>query len=295
MSIPEEGQTASEIIDLQASLDSSLAVCNTISDSECNFLGSGGTSLTNVVTGNGNGVPLWYILRAIFKNISNQTHGWTWWENVSTTSCILLQDIILNGTLQLACRNTLLLSNCNVHSQQYGSWSVDSHRSRNLTKINLVEKGFHISQRVNSNAYLTNFTLRNWIIGVITNLSWQVESAGQASCTGCNQLTITCIGLLSSGETSIHTHGPETATIHGWLYTTSERIHTRIANLLYILICTLYIKRSIQTLLWQVATLWETCYSLLYAGIVLFESSLNLFIAHNYYFPPIFLLLGLFT
>ena len=125
--IPEEGQTASKIIYVQASLDSSLNICNTISDGECDFLGSGRTSLTDVITGNRDSVPLWNILGAIFKYVGDQTHGWTWREDVGTTCSILLQDIILNGTLQLISWNALLLSNCNVHGQQYGSWSIDSH------------------------------------------------------------------------------------------------------------------------------------------------------------------------
>ena len=81
---------------------------------------------------------------------------------------------------------------------------------------------------------------------------------------------IDSLGLSGSGEACIHTHGPETATIHGWLYTTGVRIHAREANLFCIGINALYVQWSVQTLLRQIATLWELCYSLLYAGIIFF-------------------------
>ena len=110
VSVPEEGQTAGKIIDVQAGLDSSLAVCNTISNGKCDFLGSSGTSLTDMVAGDGNSIPLRYILGAILKDVGNQTHGRTWREDISTTCSVLLQNIVLNSTLQLVCRHAMYIA-----------------------------------------------------------------------------------------------------------------------------------------------------------------------------------------
>ena len=267
MCIPEEGETACEIINVQTSLNSSLAICNTISNGKCNFLRSSRACLTDMITGNRDSIPLWNVLGAILKDIGNQTHGWTWREDISTTSSILLQNIVLNSTLQLVSWYTLLLCNSDVHSQQNGCRCVDSHGSGNLAQVNLVEENFHISKGVNSNTNLAYLALRNSIIGIITNLSRQVESTRQTSSTGLNQIAITLVGLCSSGETCIHTHSPETTAIHSRLYTTSIWIHTREANFIGI-VSILNIQWSVQTLLWQVWTLWEAGNCLLYAGII---------------------------
>src|SRR5574344_1105792 len=71
MSIPEEGQTACKGINVHTSLQSCFYVSNTISDGECKFLSSGGAGFTNVVTGNGNGVPQRYVRGAIFENVGD--------------------------------------------------------------------------------------------------------------------------------------------------------------------------------------------------------------------------------
>ncbi len=60
--VPEEGQTASEIINLEARFDSSLAVSDTISNREGDFLCSRRTGLTDMIAGNGDRIPFRYIL-----------------------------------------------------------------------------------------------------------------------------------------------------------------------------------------------------------------------------------------
>ena len=66
-------QTWSEFINLHACFQSCFDVSNTISNGECNFLSSGGTSFTDMIAGNGNGVPLRYVSGAVFEDIGNQT------------------------------------------------------------------------------------------------------------------------------------------------------------------------------------------------------------------------------
>ena len=252
MSIPEEGQTASESVNVQTSFDSSFYISNAVSDGECDFLRSGGTSFTNVVTGNGDGVPQGYVLGAIFENIGDQTHGGFRRENVGAASCILFQNIVLNGAAQFVSGNALFFSNCNVHSQQYGSRSVDGHRGGNFVQRDLVKQDFHICQGVNSYAYFTNFAFSHRIGGIITDLGRQVECAGQAGTTVSQQVTITFVGFFSGGETSIHTHGPETATIHGGLYATGVRIFTGEAQFGHVVKVFTKINRGVQSVRNQV-------------------------------------------
>ena len=98
MSIPEEGETTCESINVKTSFDSCFNVSDTISNSKCDFLRSSRTSFTNMVTGNGDCVPFWYIFRAIFKDVSDKTHRWTWWEDICSTSSIFFKNIVLDCT-----------------------------------------------------------------------------------------------------------------------------------------------------------------------------------------------------
>lgn len=75
MSVPEEGQTTSKIVNVHTSFDSCFNISDTVSDGESDFLRSGGTSFTDMITGNGDGIPQRYVFGAIFENIGNQTHG----------------------------------------------------------------------------------------------------------------------------------------------------------------------------------------------------------------------------
>ena len=111
---------------------------------------------------------------------------------------------------------------------------------------------FHVSQGVDSYAYFTNFAFSHRIGGIITDLGRQVECAGQAGTTVSQQVTITFVGFFSGGETSIHTHGPETATIHGRLNTTGVRIFTREAQFSHVVKVFTKIYRGVQSVRNQV-------------------------------------------
>ena len=251
VSIPEEGQTASESVNVHTSFDSSFYISNAVSDGECDFLRSGGTSFTDMVTGNGDGVPQRNIFGAIFKNVGDQTHGGFRRENVGAASSIFFQDIVLNGAAEFISGNALFFSNCDVHAEQYGSRSVDGHRSGNFVQRNTVEQDFHICQGVDSYAYFTNFAFGHRVGGIITDLGREVECARQAAAAVSQQVFITFVGFFSSGETSIHTHGPETAAVHGRLYTTGERIFTRETEVSFI-IETFDVKRGVESVRLQV-------------------------------------------
>ena len=184
MSIPEEGKTTSEGVNVKTSFQSCFYVRDTICNCECDFLRCCGTCFTDMVTGDRNCIPFWNVLRTIFEDISDQTHGRFWRENVSTASCILFQNIILNCTHQFSGRYTLFFSYCDIHCQQNRRWSVDCHGCGYFAKVDAVEQDFHIFQGVNRNTYFTNFAFSYNIIRVITDLCRQVECTGKTSCTG---------------------------------------------------------------------------------------------------------------
>ena len=278
--IPEEGQTASESVDVHAGFQGSFYVSDAVGDGEGDFLGSRGTSFTDVVTGNGDGVPFRNVLGAIFEDVGDEAHGGLRREDVRAAGSVFFQDIVLNGAAKSFLRNALFLRNGDVHAEQYGSRSVDGHRGGNFVELDLVEQDFHISQGVDRNAYLTNFAFRHRIGGIITDLGRQVECAGQAAATVGQQVTITFVGFFSSGEASVHTHGPETAAIHRGLYATGVRIFAGEAQITFV-IEAFQIQRGVQTVGFQVSAFREFGTFSIGVSHVIVKSRFQSFICHS--------------
>ena len=283
VSVPEEGQTTCEFIDLHASFQSCFDVCDTISDGECDFLSSGGACFTDMVAGNGDGVPLRYVCGAVFEDIGDQTHGRFNRENVGAASCVFFQDIVLDGAAKSSCRNALFFSYSDVHSQQYGSRCVDGHGSGNFAEVDAVEQSFHIVEGVDSNAYFTNFASGHFVVGVIADLGWQVECAGQAGAAVSDQVFVTFVGFFSGGESSIHTHGPEFATVHGRLYATGVWIFARESEVSFI-VETFEIEWGVQVLVFQTNSFRMFCALFCIGVIVSCKFSFQGFVRHEFIF-----------
>ena len=278
--IPEEGQTASESVDVHAGFQGSFYISDAVGDGEGDFLSSGGACFTDMVAGNGDGVPFRNVLGAIFKDVGDQTHGRFRREDVGAAGSVFLQDIVLNGAAQCFLGNALLLGYGDVHAQQYGSRSIDGHGGGNFVQLDLVEQDFHISQGVNRNAYLANFAFSHRIGGIITDLGRQVECAGQAAATVSQQVTITLVGFFGSGEASVHTHGPETAAIHRGLYATGVRIFAGEAQITFV-IEAFQIQRGVQTVGFQVSAFREFGTFSIGFSHVLVKSRFQSFICHS--------------
>ena len=125
----------------------------------CDFLRCCGTCFTDVVTGDRNCIPFWNVLRTIFEDISDRTHGRFWRENVSTASCILFQNIIFELYPSIQWKVHLVFSYCDIHCQQNRRWSVDCHGCGYFAKVDAVEQDFHIFQRSRSQHLLYQLRL----------------------------------------------------------------------------------------------------------------------------------------
>ena len=209
------------------------------------------------------------IFRAILENVGDKTHGGLRREDVGAACRILFQDVILNGSVQFVGADALFLSNGNVHGQQNRCRRIDRHRSGDFAEIDLVEQDFHVGQGVDRYANLADFTLCFGVVGVKADLGRQVECAGESRSARLEQIAISLVGLFGSREAGIHTHGPETATVHGGLHATGKRILARHAEVLLI-VEALDVQRSSQSQLGQVDSLGVLGESLLDFGVECF-------------------------
>ena len=140
--------------------------------------------------------------------------------------------------------NTLLFGNSNIHRQKHCSRAVNSHRGTDFIQRNTFKKLFHISQRINSHANFTDFTMRKLRIGIKSDLCRQVHSYRQAGLTCFQQIFITGIGFLGCSKACISAHRPQPPTIHSRLYAACKRVLSREPAFRAV-IKTFYIQRSI--------------------------------------------------
>ena len=82
------GNTRSKIIYLLSGLDCRINISQRISKCKSDFLYTGSTGFTNMVSTYADRIPFWNTLRAIFKSICNQPHRRPWWENICATGNI---------------------------------------------------------------------------------------------------------------------------------------------------------------------------------------------------------------
>jgi hypothetical protein len=127
------------------------------------------------------------------------------------------QDVVLNRSVKLIRGDPLFLGHHDVHGQQDGGRSIDGHGSGNFFQRDLVEKGFHVPQRVDGHPYLSHLSLGQRMIGIVADLGRQVKGHGEAGLAVFQEVTVTPVRILSGPEPRILAHGPEAAPVHGGL------------------------------------------------------------------------------
>ena len=277
--VPEEGETARKVVDVESRLDGGIDVGDAVGNRKGDFLGSRRAGFADMVARDGNGVPLRYVLRAVSEDVGDEAHGRARREDVGAASRILLEDIILNRARELVCGHALLLGNGDVHRQKHGSRGVDRHGRRDLAEIDLVEEGLHVSERIDRHADLADLAFGNRIIGVVADLRRQIESAREARRARFNQHAVTLVGLFGCGEAGVHAHRPEAAAIHRRLHATRVGELARNAEILDVVLA-LDIERRVETLLGNVRAKREFRGGLFQVSLVLFQLGLDFLIAH---------------
>ena len=232
--VEEERQARSEFINIHADLDGGVNVGDAVGQGEGDFLHGAGTGFTDMVAGDGDGVPLGHVVFTVGKDVGDDAHGLFGRIDVGAARHVLFEDIVLDRAGDFIGGYALLFSYGNVHAEQDGSGGVDGHGGGNLVQRDAVEKDFHIRQRVNGHADFTDFTETHAGVGVVAHLGRQVKGDGKPGLAGRKQIFIALVGFFGGTETGILAHGPEAAAIHGRLHATGIGVFPRKAELFFI-------------------------------------------------------------
>jgi hypothetical protein len=106
---PEEAETVGELIHLHASGDARAHVLDAVRQRVSELQIRRRAGLVHVVAADADAVELGHLLRAIAEDVAHDAHAGTWRVDVGVAHHELLQDVVLDGALQLLRRLRLVL------------------------------------------------------------------------------------------------------------------------------------------------------------------------------------------
>ena len=211
---PEETKTRSEVVHTHAGIDTSTQVLQTVGQGVGQLDVGGGTCLLHVVAGDGDAVEFGHVFGGVFEDVGNNLHRGQRRIDIGVAHHKLLQDIILDGTLQLFLRHSLLFGGNDIESQNGQHGTIHGHRHGHLAQVDLVEENLHVEDAVHSHTGFSHVAHHTLVVAVVAAVRGEVESTAQTLLSSCDIAAVKGVRLLGSGEACILTDGPRTHHIH---------------------------------------------------------------------------------
>ena len=158
-----------------------------------------------------------HLTSAVGDQIGGQAHRRARREDVGAARDVLLQDVVLDGALELARRHALLLAHRLVHGHQDGGGRVDGHGGADLLQGDAVEHGLHVAQGVDGDAHLPHLAQGLRVVGVVAELGGQVEGDAEAGLALVQQELEALVRLFRRAVAGVLADAPQAAAVHGGL------------------------------------------------------------------------------
>ena len=171
----EERQPRAEVVEGQVRRLRRLDVGDCVGDREADFLRGGAAGLAHVVSGDRNRVPARHFAGAVVERIGDQPHRGLGRVDVRPPRDVLLENVVLDRTADLALVDALLFGDRRIEREQRRRGGVDRHRGSDPIQRDAVEQRAHILDRVDRHANLADLALGHRGIGVVTDLRGQIK------------------------------------------------------------------------------------------------------------------------
>ena len=178
--IQEERKARGKVIHRQPARDGRLNVGDGVGQRKRHFLDRRRARLPDVITADGDGIPFRSAIMAEGEDIRHNPQGGAEGIDVRPTRDIFLQDIVLDSPRKLAEVHALLFRHREVERQEDGRGGVNGHRGGDTVQRDVLEKGFHILERINGHAHAAHFATGKRMVRVQTNLGGKIESHRKA-------------------------------------------------------------------------------------------------------------------
>ena len=195
MAVKEERHTWGELINRESPLHGRVHVCDAVSDSEGDLLNGGASRLSDMVSGDTNGIPIRNTRGAVRKDIRNEPHPRTRRIDIRTPSDVLLEDIVLRSASECGKRNPSALSEHDQERQQGRCRRVDGHRDGHVLKLNPLKEAIHVIEGSDRHPHSPNLSTSEVMIGVTTHLRRKIERDTQSGYPLLKEEVVTRVGL----------------------------------------------------------------------------------------------------
>ena len=195
------------------------------------FLSRGGSRLAHVVPADRDRVPSWDPLAAVREQIGHEPHRGLRRVDVRAARGVLLEHVVLDGPVQGAGRDPLLLRDQLVQEQQDRGGGVDRHRGGHAIERDALEQASHVIDGADRDPGLADLPFGPRMVRVEAHLGRQVEGHREPRLAVIEEIPEAAVRILRRAHPSVLAHGPEPFAIHRRVRAAGERGSSGLAEL----------------------------------------------------------------
>jgi hypothetical protein len=117
-----------------------------------------------------------------------------------------------------------LLREHDVHREQDPRRRVDRHRDRDLLEVDAVEERFHVGERVDRDAFATDFAFAHRMVRVVSHERRHVEVGRDAGLTLRDEILEADVRIFARAEAGNLAHRPIPRTVHRRIRPARKRV-----------------------------------------------------------------------
>ena len=211
----EKAQPRGEGVDVQACGDGCADIFEPVGQGEGGLEHAVGAGLHHVVAADADRVELGHVFGAVGDDVRNDAHGGRRRIDIGVAGQVFFEDIVLDGAGKLLLLDALFLGGHDVAGQDGQDGAVHGHGDAHLVQGNLVEKHFHIFDRIDGYAGFAHVAHDPGVVRIVAAVGGQVEGHGKPLLAGGQIAAVKGIGFPGRRKTGILADGPGASGIHG--------------------------------------------------------------------------------
>ena len=200
VAVEEEAQPRRERVDVQPAREPELDVAEPVGQRERELLRGRRAGLADVVARDAQRLVRRDLLDAVLHQVTDQLEVRLRAEQPFLLRDVLLEDVGLQGAVELAGVDARPLGSDEHHAEDRDSRSADRHRGGDLGEVDLVEEDLHVGGRVDRDAAVADLAEAARVVGVAAHQRRHVEGDGQPAATAAEDHLVALVGLLRVAE-----------------------------------------------------------------------------------------------
>ena len=217
--VEEVGEAWGEGVDVHASYEAGLDIFHAVAEGEGEFLWGRGAGFSDVVAGDGDGVPFWEVLGLELDGVDDEFDGCFWWIDEFVLCVELFEDVVLECASEGVPGDVALFGHGEVHGPDDTCGAVDCLGDGDGVDGDVFVETVHVFDGVDGDAAFSDFANREHVIGVSAHECWEVKGGGEAGVCfggcfgGLEEVFESCVGVVGRAEAGELAHGPESGEV----------------------------------------------------------------------------------